>query len=57
MQRVRSVVADALVGVVLLLVAFWLLRRVFQMDIWGSSIVLMVILVVVVFRIASKIRG
>ncbi len=57
MQRIRGVVADALVGVVLILVAFWLLRRVFQMVIWGSSLVLMVILVVVVFRIAAKIRG
>ena len=57
MERLRAALADVIVGVVVLLVALWLLRSVIGMVIWGANIVLLVILVVVVLRIAAKIRG
>ncbi len=57
MQRLRNAVADLLVGIVVIVVAFWLLRGVFRMVIWGASLVLIVLVVVVVLRVASKIRG
>ena len=57
MQRMRGALADVLVGVVVVLVALWLLRRVFQMVLWGASLIVIVLAVVVVLRIASKIRG
>ncbi len=57
MQRIRNALADLIVGIVVLLVAFWLLRGVFRMVIWGASLVLIVIIVVVALRIAGKIRG
>ena len=57
MRRLRAALADLLVGVVVLLVALWLLRSVIGMVIWGATIVLLVILVVFVLRIAAKIRG
>ncbi len=57
MSRLRNAVADLLVGAVVLIVAFWLLRGVFRMVIWGATLVLIVLLVAVVLRVASKIRG
>ena len=57
MRRLRAALADLLVGVVVLLVALWLLRSVIGMVIWGATIVLLVILVFFVLRIAAKIRG
>lgn len=57
MQKLRSAVADLLVGVVVIIVALWLLRGVFRMVIWGATLVIMVLLIGLVLRIASKIRG
>jgi len=57
MQRLRNAIADLLVGVVVILVALWLLRGVFRMVIWGASLIIIVLLIVVVLRIAIKIRG
>jgi len=57
MRRLRAAIADLIVGLVVLLVALWLLRSVLGMVIWGATVVLLVILVVVVLRIAAKIRG
>ncbi len=57
MQRIRNALADVIVGIVVIFVAFWLLRGVFQVVIWGASLVLIVIIVVVALRIAGKIRG
>ena len=57
MRRLRAALADLIVGVVVLLIAVWLLRSVLGMVIWGATVVLLVILVVVVLRIAAKIRG
>jgi hypothetical protein len=57
MSRLRNAVADVLVGVVLVLVAFWLLRGVFRMVIWAATLILFVLIIAVVLRIAAKIRG
>jgi hypothetical protein len=57
MQRMRNALADLLVGMVVILVAFWLLRRVIGLVIWGTSVVLIVLVVVLALRIAAKIRG
>lgn len=57
MQSLRNVLADVLVGVVLVVVAFWLLRGVFRVVYWGVSTVVIVVAVGFVFRIASKLRG
>jgi hypothetical protein len=57
MQGVRNAVADLLVGVVVILVAFWLLRGVFRMVIWGATLVLLILAVALILRLAAKIRG
>jgi len=57
MQRLRNILADVLVGVVVVLVAFWLLRGVFRLVIWGATVVVLGIVVVFVLRIAAKLRG
>jgi hypothetical protein len=57
MQRVRNAVADLLVGLVVTLVAFWLLRGVFRMVIWGATLVLLILAVALILRLAAKIRG
>jgi hypothetical protein len=57
MQRFRDILADAIVGVVLVVVALWLLRGVFRLVYWGASLIVIVIVVVLALRIASKLRG
>lgn len=57
MQKLRSAVADLLVGVVIIVVALWLLRGVFRMVIWGATLVIIVLFIGLVLRIAAKIRG
>ena len=57
MSRLRNAVADLLVGAVVILVAFWLLRRVIGLVIGGVYFVLLILLVILVLRVASKIRG
>jgi hypothetical protein len=56
-DRFRIAIADLVVGVVVILVALWLLRGVFRMVVWGANLVLIVLVVVLVLRLASKIRG
>ena len=57
MNRVRNLAADAVVGVVLLLVAWWVLRRVFGLVLWLVNTLAFVIVIVVLLVIASRIRG
>ena len=57
MQKLRSAVADLLVGVVIIIVALWLLRGVFRMVIWGATLVIIVLFIGLVLSIAAKIRG
>ena len=57
MQRFRNILADAIVGVVLVVVALWLLRGVFRLVYWGVSLIVILILVGLALRIAGKLRG
>lgn len=57
MQRIRNVLADILVGVVLIVAAFWLLRGVFRVVYWGVSTVVILVAIVVAVRVATKLRG
>lgn len=57
MKRLRNVLADVLVGVVLVVGALWLLRGVFRMVYWGASIIVLIVLVVFALRIANKLRS
>ena len=57
MQRIRNVLADLIVGIVVIFVAFWLLRGVFRVVIWGATLILILLIVFVALRIAAKIRG
>jgi hypothetical protein len=56
MQRIREVLADALVAVVLIIVVLWLLRGVFRLVQWGVTFMVMVIVVVLALRVAGKLR-
>lgn len=56
-RRLRDATSDILIGAVVVLVAYWLLRSVFRVIAWGATLVVMAILVVVVLRIASKLRS
>ena len=56
-QRLRNAMADLLVGIVVILVAFWLLHGVFRMIIWGAYLVILVLVIGLVLRLAAKIRG
>ncbi|MEA2000746.1 MAG: hypothetical protein U9N84_02485 [Actinomycetota bacterium] len=57
MQKLRGELADILIGIVVVLVAWWLLKGVFQVVRWAATLLVLAILIVVVLRIASKIRG
>jgi len=57
MQKLRSAIADALVGLVVVLVALWLLRGVFRMVHWMATLIVIVLAIGLVLRVASKIRG
>ena len=57
MNTIRDVIADVLVGLVVVLVAIWLLRGVFRLVYWGATLAVLVLVIGFVLRIASKIRG
>ncbi len=57
MNRARDVVANVLVGVVILLVVVWLLRRVLGFVLGVASLVLLVIAVVALLAVADRIRS
>ena len=56
MQRFRNVLADALVAVVLVIVALWLLRGVFRLVQWGVTLVVVLIVIALALRVAGKLR-
>ncbi len=56
MQRLRNILADALVAIVLVVVALWLLRGVFRLVQWGVTLVVVVIVIVLALRVADKLR-
>lgn len=57
MSRSRELVADALVGLALFIVALWLLRRILGMFLWLASLISLVIVVVVLLGLARAVRG
>jgi hypothetical protein len=57
MKSLRNVLADVLVGVVIVIGALWLLRGVFRMVYWGASMIVLIVVVVFVLRIAAKLRN
>jgi hypothetical protein len=57
MQKLRNAIADVLVGLVVVLVAVWLLRGVFRMVHWMATLVVLVLAIGLVLLSASKIRG
>lgn len=57
MDRVRNLLADIIVGVVLLLVAWWVLRRVFGLVLWLVNTLAFVVLIIALLVIAGRIRG
>lgn len=57
MQKLRNATADVLVGIVVVLLAFWVFRGVFRAFYWVVTMVVIVVVVGVVLRIASKLRG
>jgi hypothetical protein len=57
MDRMRNLLADVIVGVALLLVAWWVLRRVFGLVLWLVNTLAFAILVVALLVIAGRLRG
>lgn len=57
MQKFRNILADALVAVVLIVVALWLLRGVFRMVQWGATLIVLLIAIALALRVAGKLRG
>ncbi len=57
MQRFRNVLSDVLVGVVVVIGALWLLRNVFRLVYWGASMIVLLIVVIVLLRVAWKLRN
>lgn len=57
MDRIRNLFADVIVGVVLLLIAWWVLRRVFGLVLWLVNTLAFVIVIIVLLVIANRIRG
>jgi membrane protein implicated in regulation of membrane protease activity len=56
MDRMRNLLADVIVGVALLLVAWWVLRRVFGLVLWLVNTLAFAILVVALLVIAGRLR-
>ena len=57
MNRIRNLLADLIVGVVVVLVAFWVLRRLFGTLLWLINAVAFIVVVVVLLAGAGRIRG
>jgi len=57
MQRLRNALADVLVGIVVVIASFWLLRGIFRMVYWGASLVVLLLVVIVILRIAWKLKN
>ncbi len=57
MNRARNLVADILVGIVILIVLWWVLRGVFGMILWLVNVIAFIAVIVILLMIASRIRG
>ena len=56
-SRVRNLVADILVGIVLLIVLWWFLRGVLGLILWVVNVVAFVAVIIVLLAIANRVRG
>ena len=56
MRRIRNILADVIVGIVVVVVALWLVRGVFRLVYWGVSLVAILIVVALALWIAEKLR-
>ena len=56
MGRLRNVLADVLVGIAVIIGALWLLRGVFRFVYWGVSMIVVLLGIIVLLRIAWKLR-
>ena len=57
MNKVRNFAADAIVAIVVFLIAFWLLRRVIGLIIGLASVIAVVVAVAFLLGVARRIRG
>jgi hypothetical protein len=57
MNRARNLIADILVGIVLIFVLWWLLRGVLGLILWVVNVIAFVAVIVVLLAIANRIRG
>ncbi|HSF86483.1 MAG TPA: hypothetical protein VLG28_12620 [Acidimicrobiia bacterium] len=55
-SKVRSVVADVIVGVALFLVVLWVLRRLLGVVLWLGSLAALVLVVLALFALARWVR-
>jgi membrane protein CcdC involved in cytochrome C biogenesis len=56
-NRVRNLVADILVGLVLLVVAIWVLRRIFGTVVWLANTLAFVAILITLLIVASRLRS
>jgi hypothetical protein len=56
MTRLRNLAADVLVGVVVILVVWWLLRRVFGVLLWVVNTIVFVTVVLGLLFVAHRLR-
>ena len=57
MNRARNLVADILVGLVVLVVAVWILRRIFGTVIWLANTLAFVAILVTLLIVAARLRS
>ncbi len=57
MNRARNLVADILVGIVIVILLWWFLRGVVGMILWLVNIIAFVAVIVILLAIANRIRG
>jgi hypothetical protein len=55
-SRTRSLIADVIVGLVVFIVAIWLLRRVVGMILWLASLLALAVVVVALLALARWVR-
>lgn len=57
MNRARNLLADIVVGVVIIIVLWWFLSRVLGLFLWLVNVVAFVAVIVILLAIAGRIRG
>jgi len=56
-DRARNLLADILVGIVLLIIAVWVLRKLLGAVLWLANTIAFVAAIVVILIIANRIRA